>query len=113
TGNRVLEAGRVRRVTSDGYIHTLFPHNSHTFANIVCTIAFYFGTRTVAVCNFTNYFQFTCVVVELSLNVCKAVDTGDNLCSVLAETVQDATQRLFTYFVCFSGNFDSTFGSSE
>ena len=41
---------------------------------IVCTVAFYFGTGTVAVCDFTNYFQFTCVVVELSLNICKAVD---------------------------------------
>ena len=33
--------------------------------------------------------------------------------SVLAETVQDATQRFFTYLVSFSGNLDSTFGSSE
>ena len=43
----------------------------------------------------------------------KAVDTRDNLCSVLAETVQDATQRFFTYLVSFSCNLDSTFGSSE
>ena len=89
-----------------------YPNQEH-FANVVGAIAFYFGTGTVAVCDFTNYFQFTCIVIELSLNVCKAVDTGDNLCSVLAETVQDATQRFFTYLVSFSGNLDSTFGSSE
>ena len=46
------------------------------------------------VCDFTNNFQFTCVVVELSLNICKAVDTGDDFCSILAQTVQDTTQKM-------------------
>ena len=63
--------------------------------------------------DFLNYFQFTSVVIKLSLNVCKSVDTRDDLCSVFAQTVQDTTQRFFTYFVCFCSDFDSTFGSSE
>ena len=45
--------------------------------------------------------------------VSKAVDTRDDLSSVFSKTVQDATQRFFTYFVCFCSDFNSTFSSSE
>ena len=49
----------------------------------------------------------------MSLNISKAVDTRDDLSSVFSKTVQDTTQRFFTYFVCFCSDFDSTFSSSE
>ena len=109
----MLETSRVSRVTCDRYVYTFFPHDSYTFANVVSTITFNFCTRTVRVSDFANNFQFTSKVIELSLNVCKAVNTRDDLSSVFSKTVQDTTQRFFTYFVCFSSDFDSTFSSSE
>ena len=109
----MLETGRVSRVTCDGYVYAFFPHDGYTFANVVGAIAFYFGTGTVAVCDFTNYFQFTRIVVELSLNISKTVDTGDDLCGILTQTVQDTTQRFFTYLVGLSGDFDCAFCGSE
>ena len=109
----MLETSRVSRVTCDRYVHAFFPHDGYTFTYIICTIAFYFCTRTVRVSNFTYYFQFACEIVKLCLNISKAVDTRDDLSSVFSKTVQDTTQRFFTYFVCFCSDFDSTFGSSE
>ncbi|EJX08780.1 hypothetical protein EVA_03106 [gut metagenome] len=109
----MLETSRVSRVTCDRYIYTFFPHDSNTFANVVSAIAFYLSTRTVRVSDFTNYFQFTCEIVKLSLNICKSVDTRDDLSSVFTQTIQDATQRFFTYFISFCSDFDSTFSSSK
>ena len=109
----MLETSRVSRVTCDRNVYAFFPHDSYTFTNVVSTVAFYFCTRTVRVSDFANNFQFTGKVIELSLNVSKAVDTRDDLSSVFSKTVQDATQRFFTYFVCFCSDFDSTFSSSE
>jgi len=109
----VLETSRVSRVTCDRYVYAFFPHDSYTFANIVSTVAFYFCTRTVRVSDFANYFQLTSEIIKLSLNISKTIDTRDDLSSVFSKTVQDATQWLFTYFVCFCSDFDSTFSSSE
>ena len=47
TSYRVLETSRVGRVTCDRHVNSFFPHDSYTFANIICAIAFYLGTRTL------------------------------------------------------------------
>ena len=57
--------------------------------------------------------EFDYFTGELCLYVCKAVDTCDNLSSVLAETVEDYAEGLLTYLVSLSSDLDSTFSSSE
>ena len=109
----MLEAGRVGRVTRDGYVYVLVPHDGYTFAYVVCTVAFYFGAGTVGVRSFLHNLQFACVVVKLSLNVCKAVDTGDDHGGVLAQTIQDAAQGVLAYLVGHFGDLDGTFGGCE
>ena len=111
--NRVLETRGVGGVTCDADIHILVPHDSHALANIVCTIAVHFRTGTVAVCLAAYLFQLTRVVVKLSLHIGETVDTADNHRCVLAQTVQDDTERFLTHFVCHLGNLDSTLCSSE
>ena len=113
TGYGVLETRGVRRVTRDRYVYAFVPHDGYTFAYVVGAIAFYFGAFALGVGNFTNYFQFARIVVELSLYVGETIDTRDDLCGVFAQTIEDTAQGLFTYFVGFGGNFDGTFGSGK
>ena len=44
---RGVGSGSVGRVTRNGYVYVFLPQDRHTFAHIVCTVAFYFSTRTV------------------------------------------------------------------
>ena len=89
------------------------PHNCNALTNVVCTIALHLGTRTIAVGDFAHYLKFAGVVVELGLYVSESVDAGDNLRSVLSETVKDATERLLANFVCLCSNLDCSLGSSK
>ena len=59
------------------------------------------------------YLQLACVVVELCLNVCEAVDAADDLSSVLAKTVEDNAQRVLANLVCHLCNLDSALSSCE
>ena len=114
TGNWVLETCRVGGVTSDGDIHILVPEDGNAFADIVSAIALYLQTgRIVTVRNLLDNVQLACVVVKLSLDVCEAIDTADDLCGVFAQTVQNHAQRFFTYFVCHLSNLDGTLSSCE
>ncbi len=110
---RVLEAGRVGRVTGDGYIHVLMPENSYTLAYVVCTVAVNLRTRTVAVRFLAHDLQFAREIVELGLYIGKSVDTADDHSSVFAQTVQDAAERVLTHLVRHLGNLDSTLSGCE
>ena len=43
----MLETSRVSGVTSDGNTNVLVMHDSNTFLNIICTVAFYSSTKSV------------------------------------------------------------------
>src|SRR5699024_8223432 len=88
SGNWMLESGRVGGVTGDGYVHALFPHDCNTLAYIVCAVAVNFCTRTVGVSFAEYFFQLSGVIVILSFNICKSVDTCDDLSCVFSKTVQ-------------------------
>ena len=90
----MLEAGRVGRVTCDADVNIFFPKDGNTFANVVCTIAVDGSTRTVAVRNALHFLQFASKVVELCLNISKAIDAADDHGCVLAQAVEDATEGL-------------------
>ena len=90
----VLETGGVGRVTGDGNVYVLVPHDGNTFANVVCTIAVNSSAGTIAVCLLADNLQLAGEVVELGLYIGETVDTADDHGSVLAKTVQDAAQGL-------------------
>ena len=113
TSYRMLETGRVGGVSGDGNIYVLSPHDRNAFANIVCTIAVYFCTRSIGVCLAEYFFQLACVVIIFCFDISKSVDTCDDLSSVFSKTVQDNTQRFLTYTVCFFSDTDRALSSSE
>ena len=91
-GNGMLEAGGVGGVTGDGNVNTLVTHDSNTLADVVTAVAVDGGALAIRVGDLVHDLQLAGVVVELGLNVSEAVDTGDDLSSVLAQAVQDNTQ---------------------
>ena len=109
----MLETCRVGRVTCDRHVNILTPVDSYTLTNVVCAVAVNLCTGTVRVSDAVNNLQLTCIVIKLSLNVCEAVDTADDLCSILAKTVEDNAQRVLTNLVGHLSNLDSTLSSSE
>ena len=109
----MLETCRVCGVTCDRNVNAFFPHDSYTFRYTVCTVTVYFCTKSFRISFSGYFFYFVCVWIILCLNECETVDSGDDLCSVFTQTVQDNTQRFFTNFVCFFCDTDRTFSSSE
>ena len=97
--NGMLESGRVGGVTGDGNVNTLLVHDCNAFADVVSAVAANVGALTIGVGDFLDDGQLACKVVKLSLNIGEAVDSGDDLSGVLAETVEDNAERLLTNLV--------------
>ena len=90
------------------------PQDSYTLANIVSAIALYLQTTwIVAIRNLTNNLQFRSKVVKLSLNISKAIDTADDLCSIFSQTIQDYAKRFLAHLVSHFSNLDCTLSSSK
>ena len=99
--NRVLETGGVGGVTGDGDVNAFLVHDGNALTDIVSAVAADVRTFTLGVTNLTDDLEFAGVVVKLGLNIGEAVDTGDNLGSILAETVQDDAQGLLRALLAF------------
>ena len=83
----MLETGRVGRVTGDGNVYVLFPHDCNTFRNAVCAVAVNLCAKTLRV-GFAEYFlNLVGVWIVLSLDIGEAIDTCDDLSSVFSKTV--------------------------
>jgi len=90
TCNRMLETCRVCGVTGDGNVYALFPHDCNALCYVVSTVAVYLCTRALRICGvaFAEYFlNLAGIVVHFCLNICEAVDTGDDLCRIFSKTV--------------------------
>ena len=112
--DRVLETGRVGGVAGDGDIHVFLPHDGNAFADVIGAVAADCETVGVAaVFLFGNDFEFAGVVIEFGFHAGEAVDTGDDLGGVFAETVQDHAQFVLTDFVGGFRQTDSAFRSRE
>ena len=114
--NRVLETSRVGGVTCDGDINVLLPHDGNAFLYIVSAVAANLCTRAgriLGVAGLGENLQLAGEVIKLSLNIGEAVDTGDDLGSILAEAVQDNTKRLRANLVCLISDTDCTLSCSE
>ena len=81
----MLESGGVGGVTGDGNVNTLVTHDSNAFTDIVTAVAVNGSALAGGVGNALNDLQLAGVVVELGLHIGEAVDTGDDLSSVLAQ----------------------------
>ena len=68
---------------SPGSVRGLKLKPLHTLGNVICTITVYFRTKSLGVRFSPQFFHFACVIIHLCLYICKAVDSGDNLCSVV------------------------------
>ena len=87
----MLESGRVGRVTGDGYVYVLLPHDSYAFGNAVSAVAVNLSTKSLGVSDSLYFGNGVGVRIIRGLNKGKSVDTGNNLCSILTKTVQDNT----------------------
>ncbi len=106
---RVLETRRVRRVTRDRNVNALSVHDRNAFLHVICTITVYFGTESFGIRNAGHLFHRIRIRVILCLNKCKTVDTGNDLCRIFSQSVQNNAERFFTHFVCFLCDSDRTF----
>ena len=112
-GDGVLEAGRVGGVTGDGDVHTLGMHDGNALADVVSAVAANVGALGLAVADLAHDVQLAGEVVELGLNIGEAVDAGDDLSGVLAETVQDDAQGLLAGLVGVADDADRALSGGE
>src|SRR5699024_904312 len=85
-GNGMLETGRVGGVTGDGDIHALVVHDCNAFADVVSAVATDIGALAFGVADLTHDVELAGGIVKLGLHIGEAVDSGDDLCSVFAQT---------------------------
>src|SRR5574344_686799 len=109
----MLETGRIGRVTSYGNIYIFLPHDGYTFTYIVSAIALNLGTRSIRISYLLSNCKFAGEIVKIGLYIGKAIDTADNLCGILVQTVQDTTKRILTNLVRHFSNLDGAFSSSK
>ena len=75
------------------------PHDGNALADVVGAVAVDGGAGTIGVGDGLDDLELAREVVELGLHVGEAVDAGDDLSSVLAQTVEDDAQRLLASLV--------------
>ena len=99
TGNGMLEAGGVGGVACDGNVDALGVHDGDAFADVIRAVAANIGALTLGVADLSDNRELTGEVIELGLNIGEAVDAGDDLRGVLAQTVENDAQRLLAGLV--------------
>ena len=110
---RMLESGRIGRVTCDRYVYVLFPHDSNAFRYGICAIAVNLCTKALGISSSAYFLNFVGIRIILCLNKSKSVNSGNNLCSVFSKTVQNNSERFLTNLVCLLCNTDSAFSGCE
>ena len=103
----VLEARGVGGVTGDRDVDVLVPHDGNALADVVGAVAVDGGAGTIGVGDGLDDLELAGGEVIVGLDVGEAVDTADDLGSVLAQAVQDDAQGLFADLVGGTGNADS------
>ena len=109
----MLEAGGVGGVTGDGNLNTLGLHDGNTLQNVVGAVALDSSALAVGVRNGLDDLQLAGGEVVVGLDIGEAVDTADDLGSVLAQAVQDDAQGLLANLVGGTGNADSALSGGE
>ena len=105
----MLEAGGVGGVAGDGALHALQLHNGHAFQHIVCAVALHSSALAFREGHFLYNLHFAGLKVKLGLHIGKAIDTADDIGSILAQAVQNHAQGFGAHLVGSAGNADSAF----
>ena len=113
TGDQMLEAGGVGGVTGDGNLNALSLHDGNALQNVVGAVALDSSALAVGVGDGLDDLQLAGGEIIVGLDVGEAVDTADDLGSVLAQAVQDDAQGLLADLVGGTGNADCAFSSSK
>ena len=109
----MLEAGGVGGVTGDGNLNALSLHDGNTLQNVVGAVALDSSALAVGVGDGLDDLELAGGEVIVGLDVGEAVDTADDLGSVLAQAVQDDAQGLLADLVGGTGNADSALSGGE
>ena len=112
TCNKVLEAGRVGGVAGDGNINALELHDGDAFENVVSAVAADLCALAVGISYLADDLELAGEEIEFGLNISETVDSGDDVSSVLAETVEDNAELVGTNLVSHLSDLDSTLSSS-
>ena len=96
TGYKMLESRRIRRVARNGNVHGLLLHDGNALVDIVCTVAAY--VRTVAVRKLPDLRngQLSCGKIKIRLHIRKAVNSGNDIRGILAQTVKNDLKRFLS-----------------
>ncbi len=113
TCNGVLESGGVGGVTGDGNAYVLKLHDSNALGNVVGAIALNVSAGTLGECLLFENGNSLGVRIKCSLYIGKAVDAGDDVCCILAQTVEDNAQGLGANLVCIERDLNSTLCSCK
>ncbi len=111
--HRVLEAGGVGAVAGDGYVHALFAHDGHAFADVVAAVAAHFGALALGEGLFADDLQAAFLIMILGAHIGKAVDAADDIGRVLAKAVEDDAQGRLADLVGRLGDADRAFRGRE
>ena len=112
-GNQVLEAGGVGGVTGDGNLHAFLLHDGNAFQHVVGAVALNGGALALGEGLLTDDLQLAGGEVVVGLHIGEAVDTADDIGSVLAQAVQDNAQGGLAGLVGGAGDADGALSSGE
>ena len=109
----MLEAGRVGGVAGDGNIYLFHLHNRYAFLYVVAAEASNLRLISIGESNLANYGQLAGEVVIFGFHIGKAVDSGNDVSCILAQTIEDDAQRGFSCFIGGSCDTDCTLSSCK
>ena len=109
----MLESCRVGGVAGDGDADVLLLHDGNAFRNVVCAVAADVCAGSLGIRNALDFGDFFGVGIELGLNICEAVDPGDDPGSILSESVEDDLQGVLADLVGVQGDLDGAFRRRE
>ena len=112
-GDQVLEADGVGGVAGDGALDVLLLHDGNALHDVVGAVALDSCALALGEGDLLDDGQGLSGDVVLGLHIGEAVDTGDDVSGVLAQAVQDDTQRSLADLVCGAGDADGTLSSGE
>ena len=88
-------------------------HDRNTFLYVICAVAFHRSTESGRIRLLINNVQLCLLVIIFCLNISKSVDTGNDLCRILAEAVQDDAERFLADFIRLLRDTDSALSCCE
>ena len=109
----MLEADGVGGVAGDGALDVLLLHDGNALHDVVGAVALDRCALALGEGDLLDDGQGLSGDVVLGLHIGEAVDAGDDVSGVLAQTVQDDAQGGLADLVCGAGDADGTLSSGE